>query len=164
MTLTPDASVRRRRPNGAPPMNPNPPKFVTGAQIRAGRALLGWRRVDLAAAAGLHRNAVAYWERLTALPRREPVACQKMRSALLAAGVVTVSTPAPGVCLMKLARRYKPRPHPVSLPRNPQGGGLRLLQANTGQELCAVHSGGIGHDAQRDEQLSSTHLPGRIHT
>ena len=43
--------------NASPALNPNPPKLVTGAQIKAARALLGWRRIDLAAAAGLHRNA-----------------------------------------------------------------------------------------------------------
>ena len=43
-------------------MNPNPPKFVMGSQIRAARALLGWRREDLATAANLHPNAVSYWE------------------------------------------------------------------------------------------------------
>jgi transcriptional regulator with XRE-family HTH domain len=49
-----------------------------GAQIRAARALLGWRRADLATAAGLHRNAVAYWERRTRLPRREEVGCSRI--------------------------------------------------------------------------------------
>ena len=36
--------------------------IVTGSQIRAGRALAGLRRSDLAKATGLHPNAVAYWE------------------------------------------------------------------------------------------------------
>ena len=36
--------------------------IATGAQIRAGRALLRWRQRDLAEAAGLHPKAVAYWE------------------------------------------------------------------------------------------------------
>ena len=85
--------------------NPFPPKFVYGSQIRAARALLGWRRADLASAAGLHRNAVGYWERRERHPRREPVACKKMRAALLQAGVVTVSTPAPGVCILPREQR-----------------------------------------------------------
>ena len=80
-------------------MNPNPPKFVTGSQIRAARALLGWRREDLAAAARLHPNAISYWEKRAKLPtRHEPDACRKMRAALAGVGVITVNTPAPGVC------------------------------------------------------------------
>ena len=38
--------------------------IVTGNQIRAARALLGWKRRDLA----LHPNAVAYWERREHIP------------------------------------------------------------------------------------------------
>jgi transcriptional regulator with XRE-family HTH domain len=50
-----------------------------GKQIRAGRALLGWTRSELARAAGLHSNSVAYWENAdslqqTDLARRTPVA------------------------------------------------------------------------------------------
>lgn len=80
----------------------------TGAQIRAARALLGWTRQELAAAAGLHRNAVAYWERAVAIPpplpsgRRtslEPHACRLIREALEHAGVAIIAVPAAGVCL-----------------------------------------------------------------
>ena len=82
-------------------MNPTPPKFVMGSQIRAARALLGWRRKDLATAANLHPNAVSYWEKRAKLPSRtEPSACKRMRQALAGAGVVTINSPAPGVCLM----------------------------------------------------------------
>ena len=85
-------------------MNPNPPKFVTGSQIRAARALLGWRREDLATAAQLHPNAVSYWEKRAKLPtRHEPEACKKMRDAFSCAGVITVNTPAPGVCRFEAA-------------------------------------------------------------
>ena len=82
-----------------------PVPFSSGLQIRAGRALLGWRRTDLARAANLHPNAVAYWERRERLPHREEVGCRRIREALSHAGVVVVSAPAPGVCLMpRLAR------------------------------------------------------------
>lgn len=127
--------------NPSPILNPNPPKFVTGAQIKGARALLGWRRVDLAKAAGLHRNAVAYWEGQQRMPRSEPFACQKMRAALLSAGVVTVSTPAPGVCLLP---SKGPRPKPAlglsSLVPNSEGGGHRFLTAENGPQLCKEHS------------------------
>lgn len=115
--------------NFSRPVNPNPPTFVTGAQIRAARALLGWRRVDLAAAAGLHRNAVAYWERQQRMPRSEPFACRKMRAALLSAGVVTVSTPAPGVCLLDAPFRAVGRT-----------AGADFKRATSGHKLCAEHT------------------------
>ena len=66
--------------------------ITSGAQIRAGRALLRWSQSQLAQAAGIHRNAVFYWERKTAFPagaqNREPHAVQRMRFALEAAGSV----------------------------------------------------------------------------
>jgi DNA-binding XRE family transcriptional regulator len=77
--------------------------MTTGAQIRAARALLGWTRQDLAAAAGLHPNAVAYWERHRVIPSPPdcelPFACHRMTSALKRAGVVMVPDPGPGVAL-----------------------------------------------------------------
>lgn len=129
--------------NTTPALNPNPPKLVIGAQIKAARALLGWRRVDLAAASGLHRNAVAYWEGRQRMPRREPFACQKMRAALLSAGVVTVSTPAPGVCLLSAGprRTAEPSASPVPMAPNPEGDGHCLKTASNGPELCAMHNG-----------------------
>lgn len=144
----------------APAMNPNPPKFVTGAQIKAARALLGWRRLDLAAAAGLHRNAVAYWERQQRMPRAEPCACRKMRAALLAAGVVTVSRPAPGICLLGPGQRQVSEPTltPVSSPEGSEGDGGRSIRASGGPELCTMHSGLAVTTAQ--EQPDGSTPPG----
>ena len=85
-----------------------PVPFASGLQIRAGRALLGWRRTDLARAANLHPNAVAYWERRERLPRREEVGCRRIREALAQAGVVAVNVPAPGVCLLPRSARPAP--------------------------------------------------------
>ena len=45
-------------------LNRDDDMIATGAQIRAGRALLRWRQSDLAKAAGLHRKAIIYWERM----------------------------------------------------------------------------------------------------
>ena len=76
--------------------------IVTGAQIRAARALLGWTRAELATAANLHRNAVAYWELRATIPTghyREPHACRLIRKALLVAGVEIFMAP-PGVRLV----------------------------------------------------------------
>lgn len=73
---------------------------VTGAQIRAGRALLGWSRDELARAAELHGNAVAYWERKG--PRAQAnadrsYAVHHIARALMAAGVEFFCEPTPGV-------------------------------------------------------------------
>jgi len=35
---------------------------MTGAEIRAGRALVGWTQKELATAAGVHPNSVKAWE------------------------------------------------------------------------------------------------------
>ena len=80
-----------------------PIRITTGAQIRAARALLGWTRQELAAAARLHPNAVAYWERHAVIPSPPdgnlPFACRRIAHALRRAGVVMVSQPGPGVAL-----------------------------------------------------------------
>ena len=80
------------------------PALVTGRQIRAARALLGWNRNRLAEAAGLHRNAVAYWERHAEIPMgpyATPFACRCIQAALLTAGVETFDDPSPGVRLCR---------------------------------------------------------------
>ena len=74
--------------------------FVTGKQIRAARTLLGWRRSDLAAAAGLHVNAVAYWEKHDTLPASE-VGCVRIKRALFDAGVMAINSPTIGVCMVR---------------------------------------------------------------
>ena len=82
----------------------NAPRIVTGCQIRAARALLGWTRSDLAHAAGLHANSIAYWEEIAVVPsRREPHACARIREALHQAGVEVVGHAKPGVRLCQNA-------------------------------------------------------------
>lgn len=96
--------------------------IVTGKQIRAARALIGWTRGDLAQAAGLHRNAVAYWEGKDKIPtgrHQEPVACQHIRAALLAAGVDMVTSPNAGVVLCARTNYGTPTRPPA---RAHQGG------------------------------------------
>ena len=77
--------------------------IVTGGQIRAARALLRWTQAKLAKASGLHPNAVAYWEKHDDIPTgvwREPVACRRIRKALLEAGVEFLQLPLLGVRLV----------------------------------------------------------------
>ena len=77
--------------------------IASGAQIRAARAILNWKRSDLAAAARLHKNSIAHWEakgRITPRhyqgPRAGP---RRIEDALLKAGVELFNTPTPGVRL-----------------------------------------------------------------
>jgi hypothetical protein len=80
--------------------------IVSGAQIRAARGLLGWTQARLARASGLHPNAIAYWEGHKDIPTgiwREPVACRRIRAALLEVGVEFLQLPVVGV---RLAARH----------------------------------------------------------
>ena len=95
----PDGTYQALRGNGGPMTS----SIVTGSQIRAARALLGWTQARLAQASGLHPNAVAYWENHDEIPTgdwREPVACRRIRKALLEAGVEFLQLPLLGVRLV----------------------------------------------------------------
>ena len=78
-------------------------RIVIGAQIRAARSLLGWSQDELARAAGLHSNAVVYWEQKPVIPsgRHEPHACRKIAQALHCAGVEFIGHAKPGVRLVQ---------------------------------------------------------------
>ncbi len=60
----------------------------TGKQIRAARAMLGLRREDLATAAGLHSNAVKFWEARDVPPGHPPYAIDRIERALTILGVI----------------------------------------------------------------------------
>ena len=77
--------------------------IVSGNQIRAARALLDWTQAQLAAAAKLHPNAIAYWEGREQIPwgiYRQPWACRRIREALHSAGVDFLPSPIVGVRLV----------------------------------------------------------------
>lgn len=80
----------------------------SGLQIKAARAMLEWTRVRLANAAGVHPNAVAYWERAPLIPGTLPSGRQswhetavvgRIRKSLESAGICFIAEPAPGVAL-----------------------------------------------------------------
>jgi DNA-binding XRE family transcriptional regulator len=59
--------------------------IAIGAQIKAARALLDWNRSQLAQASGLHKNAVAYWERRPDIPTdrvKVPVAVRQIEARM----------------------------------------------------------------------------------
>ena len=85
--------------------------ITSGRQIKAARALAGIDQSALAAAAGIHRNAVVYWEaRDTIVLKPEPFAVHAMRKALKAAGVITMTNPATGVSLCVVNNLPHPAP------------------------------------------------------
>ena len=101
--------------------------IVTGSQIRAAHALRGWTQARLAKASGLHLNAVAYWEHHDEIPTgvwREPVACRRIRKALLDAGVEFLQLPLVGV---RLVARHNNAPNTRRRGRA-HHGVLRLLR------------------------------------
>ena len=78
-------------------------RIVVGAQIRAARSLLGWSQDELARAANLNCNAVAYWEQKPVIPSggHEPHACRKIARALSCVGVEFIGHAKPGVRLVQ---------------------------------------------------------------
>ena len=115
--------------------------IVMGCQIRAARALLGWSRSDLAHAAGLHANSIAYWEEMAAISgRREPHACARIREALHQAGVEVVGHAKPGVRLCQNAN-YVTRPPSRARPRHgvkPISLGLATLLRSKTMPIAAA--------------------------
>lgn len=77
--------------------------IVDGAQIRAGRAMIGWHQRELAAAAQVHLNTVAALEKQEHLSpekrRRCRSALARIESALRAEGVRMLEQPVVGVGL-----------------------------------------------------------------
>lgn len=66
--------------------------FTTGRQIKAARILAGLEQSQLARAAGLHRNAVSYWETHDFITAPEPFAVHAIRKVLADAGVRVIRT------------------------------------------------------------------------
>lgn len=93
--------------------------IVTGAQIRAGRALIGWSARDLAKACGLHRNSILYWEAAEGIPTgyAYPYACRKIDGVFEAAEIKLIASPAPGVRLCR-----KPNNYAIRAPVRPRHG------------------------------------------
>ena len=84
------------------------------AQIKAGRAFLGWSQEDLAEAAGLHPNAIRYYEAQHARPFSWETAngygVERITIAFHKAGLTLCSSP-PGVAINPDI--YKPRKPPT---------------------------------------------------
>ena len=74
---------------------------VSGRQIRAGRMLAGLTQAELARAAGYHPRSVRYWEsKGSNLPTNVVSTLDSIEHALITHGVISFSTPTPGVRLL----------------------------------------------------------------
>lgn len=71
--------------------------IVDGAQLRAGRALLGWHQTELAAAAGVHWNSIKAVEKMGRISppdrQRRRLVIERLESALEEAGIIIHSKP-----------------------------------------------------------------------
>lgn len=101
--------------------------LTTGAQIKAARALIGWSQADLAHAAGLHENAVAYWE------AKASIRCSRFHSnagssrimrALAEVGVTFIAEPGPGVCFGAKAQFLDAVKGAAPLPHRPSSAAF----------------------------------------
>jgi transcriptional regulator with XRE-family HTH domain len=91
--------------------------MITNAQIRAARALIGWKQTDLAGAAGISEMSVKNIERGNTDPRVSTL--EAIRVALESAGVAfqadgETTTGGPGVRLPKQSSEAPHRPQPDS--------------------------------------------------
>jgi len=77
--------------------------MLTGAQIRAARAALGWTVVVLAEKAGVASKTILRLEEVDGVPPSRSSTLMDVQSALEAAGIEFLGTPddAPGIRLHK---------------------------------------------------------------
>lgn len=74
--------------------------LITGAQIRAARALLNWTAADLAAQIGAARQTILRLEQVDGVPPSRSQTLLELRRAFEEAGIEFIGTPEePGVIL-----------------------------------------------------------------
>lgn len=80
------------------------PRMLTGPQIRAARALLGWRAQDLADASGVSTATIMRAEKAGGVPRMRTDTLDALQLSLEQGGVLFLdanTTRGPGVCLRR---------------------------------------------------------------
>jgi hypothetical protein len=80
---------------------------ITGPQIRAGRALLNWSAIELAARVGTTRQTILRLEQHHGIPPSRSKTLVDLQQAFEAAGIEFIGTPedGPGVRLWKTGGR-----------------------------------------------------------
>lgn len=91
--MKPAPSRARRLPSRTAQSTKQKPTMITPAQMRAGRALLGWSQQQLADAASIGLASVNNYERGVSDPRLSTLL--KVRNVMAAAGVIFIE-PASG--------------------------------------------------------------------
>lgn len=73
--------------------------MITGTQIRAARAALGWSAAELASNAGVAAKTIARFEEVDGLPPSRLTTLIDVKQALEAAGIEFIGSPhdAPGI-------------------------------------------------------------------
>jgi len=79
-------------------------RMITGTQIRAARALIGWNSTELAANAGLSYATIQRAESVEAVPRIQANNLSAISQALESAGVVFVGSDNQGGPGVRLTR------------------------------------------------------------
>lgn len=70
--------------------------MITGAQIRAARALLNWSSADLAERAGTARQTIVRIEQVDGLPQSKVQTLAEIQKAFEAANIEFIGTPEDG--------------------------------------------------------------------
>jgi len=80
---------------------------LTGAQIRAARAVLGWSAEELGRSADLSRRTIITMESVDGLPQTNVASLQKVKAALEAEGIEFIGSPdhSPGILIHPRPRR-----------------------------------------------------------
>lgn len=68
-----------------------PPGMITGQQIRAGRAMLGWSAVDLAEKSGVHVATISKAEQADGIPNVRATTLGAIQSAMESGGLMFLS-------------------------------------------------------------------------
>jgi transcriptional regulator with XRE-family HTH domain len=81
--------------------------MLTGLQIRAARAALGWSAAALAEKAGVAMKTIARFEQVDGVPPSRSATLAEIRRVLEAAGIEFIGTPedGPGIRLRRAAPR-----------------------------------------------------------
>jgi transcriptional regulator with XRE-family HTH domain len=81
--------------------------MLTGLQIRAARAALGWSAAALAEKAGVAMKTIARFEQVDGVPPSRSATLAEIRRVLEAAGIEFIGTPedGPGIRLRRTAPR-----------------------------------------------------------
>jgi transcriptional regulator with XRE-family HTH domain len=81
--------------------------MLTGIQIRAARAALGWSSEQLAQAAGVGQRTIMRFEQFDGVPPSRSATLIDLQNALEAAGIEFIGTPEnrPGIRLERTSRK-----------------------------------------------------------